>query len=130
MRNISFAMTTPQFVAKTKTVTRRMGWAALKIGEVLCGVEKAQGLGKGEKIKRLGLIVVKDVRRERLRRMTDELDYGFRETVLEGFPEGHPNHFPSEFVTFFCAGHGCTPDDTITRIEFEYTPPPDQGEGR
>lgn len=25
-RNISFALTTPQFIARTKTVTRRMGW--------------------------------------------------------------------------------------------------------
>lgn len=30
MRNISFALTTPQFLAGNKTVTRRMGWKFLK----------------------------------------------------------------------------------------------------
>jgi hypothetical protein len=79
------------------------------------------GLKPGEKIDRLCLIRVVGVRREQLRRMTDELDYGLSETTLEGFPEGHQKHCPSEFVSMFCASHkGVTPDSTITRIEFEY----------
>lgn len=123
MRNISFAMTTPQFRDRTKTVTRRMGWASLKIGEVLCGVRKGQGLKRGEKIERLGKIRVLDVRREKLRRLTDDLDYGFAETEREGFPQYHPKNWPSEFVQFFCASHGCTPEDTVTRIEYEYVDP-------
>lgn len=79
------------------------------------------GLRPGEKIERLCQIRVTDVRREVLRRLTDDLAYGFAETTLEGFPEGHPKHWPSEFVSMFCASHsGVTPDSTITRIEFEY----------
>jgi hypothetical protein len=120
-RNISFMLTTPQFLDGSKDVTRRNGWAFLKAGDVLCGVEKSQGLGKGGKIKRLGMIRVKDVRREPLRAITDNLHYGFTETVREGFPHPHPKFYPSEFVEFFCKSHkGVTPDSTITRIEFEH----------
>lgn len=116
-RNISFMLTTEQFRNRSKTVTRRKGWAFLKPGDVLCGVEKSQGLGKGGKIKRLGMIRVKDVRREPLRRMTDDLDYGFDECEREGFPKSGPN----EFVDMFCRTHRKTaPDTLITRIEFEY----------
>jgi hypothetical protein len=48
MRNISFSITRFQFCDRTKTVTRRLGWAKLKPGDVLMGVEKAMGLKKGE----------------------------------------------------------------------------------
>jgi hypothetical protein len=119
-RNISFALTTGQFKARTKTVTRRLGWERLKVGDVLCGVVKSQGLKSGEKVDRLGMIRVADVRREPLRRMLDDLDYGFAETDREGFPTG-PMHWPSEFVQYFCKSHkGCTPESIITRIEYEY----------
>ena len=120
-RNISFALTTEQIKNRTKTVTRRDGWARVSIGEILNGCVKCMGLKPGEKIERLCQIRVTNVRREPLRRLTDDLDYGFRETTLEGFPEGHPKHFQSAFVEMFCASHGgVTPDSTITRIEFEY----------
>lgn len=116
-RYISFMLTTPQIMARTKTVTRRLGWKDLKPGTILMGAEKCQGLGKDGKIKPLCLIRVKDVRREQLRRLTDDLAYGWRETQAEGFPGRHP----AAFVKFFCASHrGCTPDTVITRIQFEY----------
>lgn len=119
MRNISFSLTTSQFLAGTKDVTRRMGWEFLRSGEELCVIEKGQGLAKGEKVKRLGLIGVKDVRREYLDRLIEDLDYGFAETAREGFRDPHPYHWPSEFVHFFCKSHrGCYPSKIITRIEF------------
>jgi hypothetical protein len=114
MRNISFSLTTPQFLAGTKDVTRRMGWLFLHDDEVLMAVEKAQGLGKGGKIKKLGIIKVK-VRREPLNRMLDDPIYGFDECRREGFPD----HSPTAFVEFFCANHHlCVPHSIITRIEF------------
>lgn len=119
-RNISFFLTTPQFLDGTKDVTRRAGWARAKAGDILCAVEKGQGLGKGGKVKRLGLIRVKSARREPLRRIMDNLQYGFEETAREGFPLGHEKNWPSVFVDFFCRSHkGVTPDSLITRIEFE-----------
>lgn len=123
MRNISFAFTTPQFRDRTKTVTRRVGWANAKAGDVLCGVEKGQGLKKGEKINRLGHIRLIDVRREFLDRMTGDLDYGFAECIKEGFPPPHPKSWPSAFVEFFCNANGCKPDSFVTRLEFEYIDP-------
>lgn len=45
MRNISFSMTTPQFLDGSKDVTRRMGWLFLIKGEELCGIEKGRREG-------------------------------------------------------------------------------------
>lgn len=116
-RNISFALTTAQFKARTKTVTRRMGWLNAKAGQQLCGVEKSQGLKPGEKIVRLGMIGLVDVRREPLRRMTDDEAYGRAEVIAEGFPD----MTPAQFVEFFCASHkDCTPHSEVTRLEYAY----------
>lgn len=121
MRNISFMLTKDQVVARTKDVTRRNGWANLKPGDVLRGVEKSQGLKKGEKIRPLCTIRVVSVRREKLRRMTDDLEYGRTECVREGFPPPHEESDPAVFVEFFCRSHkGVTPDSEITRIEYGY----------
>ena len=120
MRNISFAVTKDQIKSRTKTVTRRTGWRTLRPGELLQGVEKGQGLKKGESVVRLSVIRVTDVRIERLRRMMDELDYGFLECQKEGFGEHTVERWPSGFVEMFCAMNKCTPDTEVTRIEFEY----------
>jgi hypothetical protein len=114
-RNISFFLTTPQFIAGTKDVTRRMGWAFAKAGDELMAVEKGQGLGKGGKVRKLGLIRLVDVRREPLSDMTVSRHYGYSELIREGFPDKTPEWF----VDMFCASHkGCAPHSTITRLEF------------
>jgi hypothetical protein len=124
MRNMSFALTTSQIMEGTKTVTRRLGWLSLQAGQQLRPVRKCMGLRPGEHIQVLrDPLTVVDVRREPLRRMLDDLEYGFTECALEGFGE-HPDYrFPSAFVDMFCATHrGCTPDTIVTRIEFAYHP--------
>lgn len=118
MRNMSFALTTGQVLDQSKDVTRRLGWLHLKAGDRFQPVKKCMGLKPGEKIEKLGPPVrVVSVRREQLRRITDELHYGRSECRREGFL-----HLSSEeFVAMFCATHkGCTPDTVITRIEFSY----------
>lgn len=122
MRNMSFALTTPQIMEGTKTVTRRVGWLRLKPGDQLRPVRKCMGLRPGEKLDVLrDPLIVVSVRREPLRAMTDDVEYGFRECELEGFG-AHPDYrWPSAFVAMFCATHkGCTPETTVTRIEFAY----------
>mgnify|MGYP001199936708 CR=1 FL=1 len=116
-RNISFFLTKRQFLDRSKDVTRRLGWGWAKPGDVLCGIEKGQGLKKGERIVRLGDIRLVSVRQEPLQRMLDDLKYGRDEVRREGFPE----MTPAEFVAFFCASHsGCFPDRPLTRLEFAY----------
>lgn len=116
-RNISFFLTTPQFIDGSKDVTRRNGWTFVKAGDILCAVKKGQGLGKGGKIERLGMIRIVDARRERLDRMITDAAYGQDEVRREGFHD----MTPSEFVEFFCASHkGVGAWTTITRIEFEH----------
>lgn len=116
MRNISFALTTDQFRNRTKTVTRRLGWKFLKPGDVLCACVKCQGLKAGEKLDRLGVIRVVDVRREPLSAMASPITYGQVEATREGFPHllGH------QFVEMFCEHMRCHPDTEVTRIEFAY----------
>lgn len=112
-RNMSFMLTTKQFIDQTKTVTRRPGWLFLKVGDILNGCEKCQGLQKGEKIVKLGQIRVVDVRREQLRKITED------DIKREGFPDMNW----LEFVRFFCKHMGTKPHAEVTRIEFEYLVP-------
>lgn len=116
MRNISFSLTTQQFRDRTKTVTRRNGWRNLSTGDDLMACVKCMGLKKGEKVEGLGAIRVTSVRREPLRRMLDDVEYGHVECHREGFPDMTPR----EFVDFYCQANRCTPDEEVTRIEFAY----------
>lgn len=114
MRHISFALTTQQFLNQAKFVTRRLGWANLQPGTHLMGVEKGMGLKKGEKVKRLGEIVVERADREPLSAIENQC--GWRDSVLEGFPHMPP----TEFVEMFCKHNRCDPDTEVTRIQFHY----------
>ena len=110
MRHMSFALTTAQMRARTKTVTRRTGWASLKPGTLIQAVEKAQGLRKGEHVRRLGVIRVLVVTREPLSAITDE------DVRREGFA----NMDAFEFVAMFCEHNGGDQHQQVTRIEFEH----------
>ena len=114
-RNISFALTTQQFRDRTKTVTRRKGWAFLKPGDILNGCVKCMGLKPGEKIQRLGQIRVVCARREPLELMLSR-DYGDAEAIAEGFPEMSGR----QFVRMFCEHMNVRASEDVTRIEFEY----------
>lgn len=116
MRNMSFMLTKGPFRARTKTVTRRLGWKNLKPGVLVMGCEKCQGLKKGESPVKLGKIRIKSVRREPLDRMAKDEEYGNAEARLEGFPD----LTGLEFVTMFCRNMKVIPETEVTRIEFEY----------
>jgi hypothetical protein len=111
MRLMSFFLTTPQFKARTKSVTRRLGWWNLSPGDEVMGVVKCQGLGKGGKVETLGPIRIISVDRQPLRDIT------WQDCKKEGFPE----MTPVDFVAMFMRVHKLTDIDTIVnRIEFEY----------
>tara|TARA_B100001123_G_C14794523_1_gene821828 strand:- start:289 stop:612 length:324 start_codon:yes stop_codon:yes gene_type:complete len=102
-------MTKNQLLSGSKTVTRRLGWKFLKPGDRVMACKQCQGLGKGGKIKRYGLIEIEQVWSERLGDITPT------EILREGFP----NMSVDEFVDYFIAGHkGCKRDTIITRIQF------------
>ena len=109
-RLMSFTLTTPQIRNRTKTVTRRNGWWFLKPGTILIAVEKAQGLKRGEKVKRLVTIRVISTHAEELQEITAE------DVVREGFPGWTPAHF----IDMFCDTHNCVRAALVNRIEFEY----------
>lgn len=122
---MSYQLTTRQYRERRKLVTRRLGWLKLKPGQVLMAVEKAMGLKPGEQAVELGPFIVISVRREPLRAMTDNVDYGFRECELEGFGDDPILCWPSEFVRMFCnhyPGGRVTPETIVTRIEIRQIP--------
>jgi hypothetical protein len=101
MRNMSFALTTDAVQARTKTVTRRLGWRFLQVGTLLQPVVKCQGLKKGEQVEKIGApIRVTDVTREVLNEGVSQSD------VLR---EGFPDLTPQQFIDMFCAHNGCKP---------------------
>lgn len=110
MRNMSFFLTTPQFIDGSKDVTRRIGWWNLKAGDHFMAVVKSQGLKQGEQIQRLGECEVVSVRIEPL--------FMIHPTDLarEGFP-----HFTNitQFTAMFCKHMKCDPFEDVNRIEFK-----------
>ena len=115
MKNISFSLTKNQFRDRTKDVTRRLGWGDLEDGTSLSVCEKCQGIKPGEKLVRMGVIDIVDVRHERLDRMISDPKYGKAEAAREGFPD----LTGAEFVAMFCKHMKCLSSQVVTRIEFE-----------
>lgn len=109
MRNMAFSITTEQMYAKTKTVTRRLGWSFLKPGDTVMAVEKGMGLKKGEHIKKIYPIEIVSVRGERLSDITLE------DVAREGFPQMNV----PQFVCMFAKSHNCDVHAGVNRIEFK-----------
>lgn len=110
-RLMSVSLTEPQVRARTKTVTRRVGWRMLKPGDQLTLCRKVMGRRKGEPLERIADVEVVSVRREPVAAIT------FADCISEGFP----HMTPAEFVTFFCGTHqGCEPGTEVARIEWRY----------
>ena len=108
MRNMSFFYTKKQFINRTKTVTRRLGWEFIKPGDLFMGVEKAQGLGKGGKIIKLGVAQCVSTRWEPLDIITIE------DVAREGFPD----KTRQQFIDMFCKHMTCVSYRMVNRIEF------------
>lgn len=113
MRNMSFALTTAQVRAGTKTVTRRFGWWNLKPGDLVQPVVKGMGLKKGEKVQKIrGPIRIVSVRKVLVRDVTAD------DLVREGFPQISYASFLSLLTDHF---RKAGVYDPVNRIEFEYT---------
>lgn len=111
MRRMSFALTTEQILAQTKTVTRRFGWDNLQPGDIIQPIRKGMGLQKGQKQELLGCpIEIVGFRKEQIREITSA------DVVAEGFP----NWCPDQFVDFLCTHHRVVPTTVVNRIEFKY----------
>ncbi len=114
MRHASFFLTTDQYRAGTKTVTRRLGWKNLRPGDLVMGCVKCQGLGKGGRIERIHPFEVISNQPERLGRLIEDPAYGRLEAMLEGFPDlDGPG-----FVEMFCRHMQATPSTFVQRIQF------------
>lgn len=119
MRLISFHLTTRQIRDRSKTVTRRLGFAHIQPGELLQAVEKARGVTIEDRVA-LAVIRVKSVRREPLHALLDQQCYSISDVRREIDREGFPDLHPAEFVEMFCEEMKCLPGVIVNRIEFEY----------
>lgn len=106
MRLISFALTTDQVRAQTKTQTRRLGWEHAKVGDRLRGVRKVQGRRKDEPLVDLAIVEITAVRTERL------CDISADDLAREGFPGMSAQDFALKFP--------CEPTAEVTVIDFKY----------
>ena len=109
-RNMSFMLTKEQVKNRTKTVTRRLGWAFLKSGDIVNAVEKGMGLKKGEKVKRICQIRIISTRWEPLNKITK------KECVKEGFWAMSPK----DFIIMFSRLNKVRATRPVNRVEFEY----------
>lgn len=112
-RNMSFSMTTEAARNREKDITRRLGWANLKPGDVVQQVEKAMGLKKGDKVKKIHLIRIVSNEPEML---IDMENHGPDECRREGFPDMTPR----QFMDMFCEHNQVTTYSIVNRIVFEY----------
>lgn len=122
MRLISFALTTPQVRARTKTETRRDGWLFLIEAVAqpdpvhLLGVEKAMGRPRGEPLRVLWPIHVLAAWREPL----EAIDQAA--CIREGFPD----FTPADFVAMYRLHSAKKPffpavaSEMVTVIQFRY----------
>lgn len=110
-RLMAVSLTEQQVRNRTKTVTRRVGWRMLRVGDQLTLCKKVMGRRRGEPLDRIADVEVTGIRRERLDAITPD------DITAEGFP----GMTPGEFVAFYCDSHcGCTPETEITRIQWRY----------
>jgi hypothetical protein len=112
-RNMSFSLTTEAARSRMKDVTRRLGWANLKPGDVVQQVEKGMGLKKGEKVKKLHLIRIVSNTPEMLINMDN---HDPDECRREGFPA----MTVGQFIDMFCKHNRVTTYAIVNRIVFEY----------
>jgi hypothetical protein len=121
-RLMSVTLTERAVVERRKTVTRRLGWRMLKVGDRLTLCRKVMGRRKGEPLVRLAEVEVIDVRREPLSAITEpEID-------REGVPFLEWDRYryePQEPITvswvrWFCHEMCVDPETEITRIEWRY----------
>ena len=97
--------------ARTKTVTRRLGWWFLKPGDFVMAVEKSRGRRAGEEMVRIAPIRILETGAESLKKIDAE------DVRREGFAPMSRN----DFVDHFCETHrGCTPETKVNRIAFEF----------
>ena len=110
MRLMSVSLTEAAVRDRTKTVTRRLGWLFLRVGDRVTLCRKVMGRAKGEPLVRICNVEIVGVRRERLDAVTAD------ELVLEGFPSWTVD----EFVSMFTRAMKCERLTVVTRIEWRY----------
>lgn len=120
MRRMSFAITTDAVRARTKTVTRRLGWRFAEPGDRLLAVDKL----RTKAAQKLGVIEIVDARIEELEELLS-LRESDRYTEAEAAEEVRREGFtvsPAQFVRMFRESLGFRPPGNVivTRIEFRY----------
>lgn len=110
MRNMAFSLTEQQARDRLKDITRRQAWWKLKVGTLVQQIVKGMGLKKGEKVERIHVIKILDVRAEPVEAITKS------DVRREGFPDWSRR----TFIDFYCHAHRIKPTDICNRIVFQY----------
>ena len=122
--------------ARQKTVTRRLGWRFLKVGDRITLCRKVMGRKPGEPLERICDVEIVDVRREPLFAIDDDDvareavplvdEHGnerFDEVwIADGKPWSTAQPASWAWVAWFAREMGCFPETEVTRIEWRYLP--------
>lgn len=128
---MSVSHTADAVIERRKTVTRRLGWRFLTIGNRLALCRKVMGRQPGEPLERLAEVEVIDVRRELLTAITDaDVDAEgvpvdvFTPELLRGSPRTHEMTCAdcrrANWIGWFARTMGVPVTTEITRIEWRY----------
>lgn len=120
---MSVSHTTEAVRRRQKTVTRRLGWRFLKVGDRLTLCEQVMGR-RGAPLVRLAEVEVVSVRREKVLQINDHdiLCEGV-EVVPGRFCEIRPDTgqpYAGAWAVWFCKTFGGDFDTEVTRIEWKY----------
>lgn len=116
---MSVSHTEAAVVARTKTVTRRLGWRFLKPGDHVTLCRKVMGRRKGEPLVRLADVEIVSVRREPLSAMT------FEDVEREGgdylpLVQDAGETLQETFARWFAEAFRVSVDTEVTRVEWRY----------
>lgn len=115
-RHMSFTMTRDAVLSQQKTVTRRLGWAFLRPGDLFVPVERVHVKKGKHHVVLWPLCRCVSNRPEHLDELLWYPDRGWEEVRREGFPDMAPRRF----IAMFMAANRCYFDTLVNRIEFEY----------
>jgi hypothetical protein len=108
-RLLSVSYTTQAVRERRKTVTRRLGWGFVSVGDRLTLCAKVMGRKPGEPIDRITDVEVIGVRRERLDAITQD------DVAREGYGMDR-----EDWIRWYADTFHLRPSDPVTRIEWRY----------
>jgi len=107
---MSVSHTEQQVEDRSKSMTRRLGWKMVRVGDHLTLCRKVMGRKPGEPLVRITEVEITAIREERLWEISHE------DVIAEGFPDWSTD----QFIEFFCRQFKVQEWVVVTVLEWRY----------